>query len=84
MTTTERSDHLTMYGLVGVAMHGVVGVLIAASFSVIPGGWLAALGAMWLAAAILGGALWKRTVWIPLLASIVLSGVWMTVFFGSR
>lgn len=84
MTTSERSDHLTMYGLVGVAMHGVVGVLIAASFSVIPGGWVAALGAMWLIAAILGGVLWKRTVWIPLLASIVLSGVWMTVFFGSR
>ena len=84
MTTSERSDHLTMYGLVGVAMHLVVGGLIAASFSVIPAGWLTALGGLWLAAAVLGAALWKRSVWIPLLASIVLSGLWMTVFFGSR
>lgn len=84
MTTPERSDHLTMYGLVGVAMHAVVGVLIAASFSVISGGWMLVLGFLWVATAAAGGALWKRTVWIPLLASIVVSGLWMAVFFGSR
>ncbi len=84
MTSPERSDHLTMYGIVGVAMYAVVGVLIGASFSVIPAGWLITLAGSWVAAAGLGAALWKRTVWIPLLASIVLSGVWMAVFFGSR
>ena len=84
MTTPERSDHLTMYGLVGVAMHAVVGVLIAASFPVISGGWMLVLGGLWVAAAVVGGALWKRTVWIPLLASVLLSGLWMAVFFGSR
>lgn len=84
MTSPDRSDHLTMYGLVGVAMLAVVGVLIGASFSVIPGAALVALLSLWVAAAGLGAALWKRTVWIPLLASIVLSGVWMTVFFANR
>ncbi|MDX2342452.1 MAG: hypothetical protein QNL12_01275 [Acidimicrobiia bacterium] len=84
MTTPERSDHLTMYGLVGVAMLVVVGVLIAASFSVISGGWMLTLGGLWLAAAVAGAALWKKTVWISLLASIILSATWMTVFFGSR
>jgi hypothetical protein len=84
VTTPERSDHLTMYGLVGAAMHAVVGVLIAASFSVISGGWMLVLGGLWVAAAVAGGALWKRTVWIPLLASVLLSGLWMAVFFGSR
>lgn len=80
----ERSEHLTMYGLVGVAMHAVVGVLIVASYSVISSGWLITLAGIWLIAAGAGAALWRRTVWIPLLASMVLSGVWMLVFFGSR
>ena len=56
-----RSEHLTTYGLVGVAAHLVVGVLIVASFRVISSGWV-----------------------VTLTAAIVLSGVWMTVFFGSR
>ncbi|MCP4965904.1 MAG: hypothetical protein GY926_11765 [bacterium] len=73
-----------MYGLVGVAVLAVVGILIAASFSVISGGWMLVLGLFWVAAAAAGGALWKRTVWIPLLASIMLSGLRMVVFFGSR
>lgn len=84
MTSAERSNHLTMYGLVGVAMHVVVGVLIGASFSVISAGWLLTLAGLWLLTAGIGAALWSRTVWIPLLGSIVLSGLWMTVFFGSR
>ena len=84
MTTPQRSDHLAMYGMVGVAMHIVVGILIGASFAVIPAVWLAVLMAAWLGAALVGKALWRRTVWIPLLASIVLSAVWMAVFFSSR
>lgn len=84
MTTPQRSDHLAMYGMVGVAMHIVVGVLIVASFAVIPTAWMVILIAAWLGAAVAGKALWERTVWIPLLASIVLSAVWMTVFFASR
>ncbi len=79
-----RSAHLTTYGLVGVAMHLVIGVLIVASFSVISSGWLVTLVGAWLVAAGAGAVLWRRTVWIPLLASIVLSAVWMIVFFGSR
>ena len=82
--TGERSDHLTMYGLVGVAMYLVVGVLIAASYTVISSGWLVTLVGVWLLTAGAGAVLWKRTVWIPLLGSIVLAGVWMVVFFGSR
>ena len=82
--TTGRSEHLTMYGLVGVAMHLVVGVLIVASMNVISSGWLVTLAGAWLLAAGAGALLWRRTVWVPLLASIVLSGVWMAVFFGSR
>ena len=81
---TGRSAHLMMYGLVGVAMHLIVGVLIVASFSVISSGWLITLVGMWLIATSLGAAMWRRTVWIPLLASIVLSALWMSVFFGSR
>jgi hypothetical protein len=73
-----------MYGLVGVAMHFIVGVLIVASASVISSGWLVTLLGAWLLAAGAGALLWQRTVWVPLLASIVLSGVWMAVFFGSR
>lgn len=84
MEGPERSDHLTMYGLVGVAMLGVVGVLIGASFSVLPGEWFVSLCGLWLLAAGLGAVQWKRTVWIPLLASVVLSGLWMAAFFGSR
>ena len=82
--TESRSDHLTMYGLVGVAMHIIVGVLIVASVSVISSWWLVTLMGAWLLAAGAGAVLWRRTVWIPLLASIVMSGVWMAVFFGSR
>lgn len=82
--TDERSSHLTMYGLVGVAMHLVVGVLIVASSSVISSGWLITLLGIWLVTAGAGALMWRRTVWIPLLASIVLSAIWMFVFFGSR
>ena len=84
MTTAARSDHLMMYGLVGVAMHLVIGILIAASVAVIPTGWMVVLVTLWLAGAIGGWALWKRTVWVPLLASIVASGLWMAAFFSSR
>jgi hypothetical protein len=84
MTTPGRSEHLTMYGIVGVAMHVVIGILIAASFAVIPAAWMATLVLLWLAGAIGGGVLWKRTVWVPLLASIVISGLWMAAFFSSR
>lgn len=84
MTNPKRSDHLTMYGLVGVAMHAVVGVLVGASFTVIPVGWMLALATLWLGGALLGAALWKRTVWIPLLASLAVSVVWMMVFFTNR
>ena len=82
--SAERSSHLMMYGLVGVAMLLVVGVLIVASYSVISSGWLVTLIGAWLVSVGAGAVLWKRTVWIPLLASILLSAVWMTVFFGSR
>ncbi len=82
--TDERSDHLTMYGLVGVAMYLVVGILIVASYTVISSGWLVTLVGVWLVTAGAGAVLWRRTVWIPLLGSILLAGVWMVVFFGSR
>lgn len=82
--TPERSNHLTMYGLVGVAMHLVVGVLVGASFSVIPVGWMLVLVALWLVGSIVGAAMWKRTVWVPLVASIFVSAIWMTTFFASR
>lgn len=82
--TEGRSEHLTVYGFVGVAMHLVVGGLILASHGVISSGWLITLVAIWLATAVAGMWLWRRTVWIPLLASVVLSTVWMAVFFGSR
>ncbi|MCP3995407.1 MAG: hypothetical protein GY722_10120 [bacterium] len=82
--TDPRSAHLAMYGMVGVAIHLVVGVLIIASYSVISSGWLITLVGAWLIAAGAGAAMWKRSVWIPLLASIVLSTAWMIVFFGSR
>ncbi len=84
MTSPDRSDHLTMYGLVGVLMLIVVGILIGASIAVLPVGWFLVLCGLWLVSAGVGAAQWKRTVWIPLLTSIVLSGLWMTVFFGSR
>jgi hypothetical protein len=73
-----------MYGLVGVALHVVVGILVIASVAVIPALWATALILLWLAGAVLGGALWKRTVWIPLLASILVAATWMIVFFSSR
>jgi hypothetical protein len=73
-----------MYGLVGVAMHLIVGVLIVASFSVISSGWLVTLVGVWLLTSGVGAAMWRKTVWIPLLAAVLLSAVWMTVFFGSR
>lgn len=82
--TEGPSDHLTIYGLVGAAMHLVVGVMIVASRSVISSGWLITLTGVWLGTAGLGAVMWRRTVWVPLVSSIVLSGVWMVVFFGSR
>lgn len=81
---TARSEHLTVYGLVGVAMFVVVGVLIVASNAVISSWWLATLVVAWIAAAVVAAVMWRRTVWIPLLASLGLSAVWMIVFFGSR
>ncbi len=84
MTSPERSDHLTMYGLVGVAMHLVVGVLVLASFAVLPVGWMVTLSALWVLGAWWGAARWSETVWIPLLASIAISALWMTAFFTSR
>lgn len=82
--TDARSDHLTMYGLVGVALQVVVAAMIVASRSVIGSGWLITLIGVWLATAVVGVVMWRRTVWVPLLASIGLSGFWMVVFFGSR
>ena len=82
--TEGRSAHLAMYGMVGVAMYLVVGVLLVASYAVISSGWLVTLVGAWLAGAGLGMVMWRRTAWVPLLASILLAAVWMTVFFGSR
>jgi hypothetical protein len=73
-----------MYGLVGVAMHLVVGVLVAASVAVLPTGWMVGLGVLWVAGAVFGVARWSETVWIPLLASVVVSALWMTAFFTNR
>ena len=84
MTSPERSDHLTMYGLVGVAMHAVVGVLVAASYPVVPASGFVVLTTLWLTGAIAGALLWKRTVWIPLLASLVVATAWMGIFFANR
>jgi len=82
--TGGRSAHLAMYGIVGAAMYLVVGVMIAASYTVISSGWLVTLVGTWLIGAGVGAVMWRRTVWVPLLASILLSTLWMTVFFGSR
>ena len=82
--TEARSGHLVVYGAVGVALFLFVGVLIVASGGVIASGWLITLIGMWLMAGGLAAAMWRRTVWIPLLALIGLSAVWMIVFFGSR
>lgn len=84
MTSPERSAHLTMYGLVGVAMHVVVGILVFASAAIVPTVWTVILVGLWLAGAALGGALWRRTVWIPLLASLVVAAVWMVAVFTNR
>ena len=84
MTSSERSAHLTMYGLVGVALYVVVGILVVASTAIVPTVWALLLVLLWLAGAVLGGALWKRNVWIPLLASTLVATVWMIVFFSSR
>ncbi len=84
MTSSERSAHLTMYGIVGIAMHIVVGVLVLASVAVVPVGWTVALVMLWLAGAVVGGALWKKTVWIPLLASILVAAVWMVAVVTNR
>ena len=84
MTGSERSAHLTMYGVVGVAMYVVVGILVVASMTVVPVGWAVALAMLWLAGAVIGGALWRRTVWIPLLASILVATAWMVAFFTHR
>ncbi len=84
MTSPQRSDHLTVYGLVGVAMHLVVGVVIGASFSVISAGWMVFLALLWIGASVASWVFWDRTVWIPLLASVLMSAIWMSIFFGSR
>jgi hypothetical protein len=73
-----------MYGLVGVAMHAVVGVLVVASFAVLPGLWSAVLAGIWLLGGAAGAFLWRRTVWVPLLASLATSTLWMIAFFTSR
>lgn len=84
MTSPERSAHLTMYGMVGVAMHVVVGILVFASAAIVPTAWTVILVGLWLAGAALGRALWRRTVWIPLLASLVVAAAWMVAFFTNR
>jgi hypothetical protein len=84
MTGPQRSDHLLVYGLVGVAMQLVVGVLIVASYRVLPTAWMVVLGGLWFAGSVLAAARWKRTVWIPLLSSVGLSILWMIGFFVSR
>ena len=84
MTSPERSDHLTMYGFVGVALHAVIGVLVAASYPVVPASAFLVLTALWMAGAITGALLWKRTVWIPLLSSLVIATAWMGIFFANR
>ena len=73
-----------MYGMVGVAMHVVIGILVVASLAVVPAAWGVALVVLWLAGAVIGGALWRRTVWIPLLASILVATAWMVAFFTNR
>ena len=62
----------------------VIGVLVGASFPVIPGRWMAVLVLLWVAGSVAGWVLWERTVWVPLIASIVVAALWMTAFFGSR
>ena len=84
MTGPERSAHLMMYGMVGVAMHAVVGILVVASAAIVPVVWTVILVGLWLAGAALGAALRRRTVWIPLLASLVVATAWMVAFFTNR
>jgi hypothetical protein len=84
VTTPHRSNHLLVYGLAGVAMHLVVGVLIVSSYRVLPAGWMVVLAGLWFAGSVVGAARWKRTVWIPLLASVGISILWMIGFFASR
>lgn len=84
MTVPGRSEHLTMYGMVGVAMLIVIGVLVAASVHVVPASGMVVLGILWTAGAIAGAVWWKRTVWIPLLSSLVVAGAWMAVLFSNR
>lgn len=84
MTVPDRSEHLTMYGMVGVAMHIVIGVLVAASVHVVPASGMIVLGILWTVGAIAGAVLWKHTVWIPLLSSLVVAGAWMTILFSNR
>lgn len=84
MMKPDRSDHLTVYGLAGVAMHLVIGVLVVASTAVLPAGWLAFAAVLWLIGAVAGIVLWRRTVWIPLLTSLLVATVWMVGFLTSR
>ena len=84
MTVPGRSEHLTMYGMVGVAMHIVIGVLVAASVQVVPASGMVVLGILWTAGAIAGAASWKRTVWIPLLSSLLVAAAWMAVVVANR
>lgn len=83
MTVPHRSDHLTVYGLVGVAIHLVVGVLALASTAILPAGWMVAVGVLWLAGSASGIVLWRRTVWIPLLASLLVATVLMVGFLSN-
>jgi len=84
VTGPDRSDHVTVYGLAGAAMHLVIGVLVVASSAVLPAGWLALAAVLWLAGTVAGIALWRRTVWIPLLASLLVATVWTIGFLTSR
>ena len=84
MTAPQRSDHLIMYGMVGVAMHVVVGVLVVASYPVVPTSGFLVLAFLWLVGSVAGAMLWKRTVWIPLLSSLVVAAAWMAVVVANR
>jgi hypothetical protein len=84
MTVPPRSAHLTVYGLVGVAMYLVVGVLVFASSGILRTGWVLGVGSLWVVGAAGGAWLWRRTVWVPLLGSLVVATVWAVGFFSSR
>ena len=84
MTEAGRSEHLTMYGLSGVALLLVIGVLVIASVSVLPVGWMVVLIGLWLGAAVAGAAWWSKTVWVPMLAALAIFALWMFAVFTNR